>query len=81
MGMGVGVVAAVLWRVGVRPSWGVGGVLVGAVAMASSDVPLAGLGVSDPRTWSAADWLADAVPHLVFGLVTFGAVAAWEGRV
>jgi uncharacterized membrane protein len=35
--------------------------------MAATDVPVAALGVSDPRGWSAADWAADAVPHLAYG--------------
>ena len=38
--------------------------------MAGSDGPLMALGVSDPRTWSAADWASDAAPHLAYGLVT-----------
>ena len=39
----------------------------GATAMLCSDVPLAATGVSDPRSWSMADWISDLVPHLVFG--------------
>ncbi|MFJ7281022.1 hypothetical protein [Kitasatospora sp. NPDC098663] len=37
-------------------------------AMAASDASLAALEVTDPRTWSAKDWLADAVPHAAYGL-------------
>ncbi|MDQ2655203.1 MAG: hypothetical protein M3Z20_19400 [Chloroflexota bacterium] len=51
------------------------GVAVGLSAMAASDLPIALTGVSDPATWSAADWLADIIPHLVYGLVT---VAVYE---
>ncbi|WP_169797062.1 hypothetical protein [Peterkaempfera griseoplana] len=51
-----------------------------ALAMSAADMPTARLGVTDPRGWSAADWLSDAVPHLVYGLVTHGAVAAVERR-
>jgi uncharacterized membrane protein len=36
--------------------------------MAATDIPAAALGVTDPRTWSPADWVADAVPHLGYGL-------------
>jgi hypothetical protein len=39
-------------------------------AMAGSDVPIAALGVSDPRTWTASDWVADLGPHLAYGLFT-----------
>ncbi|RPK34941.1 hypothetical protein EES40_32340 [Streptomyces sp. ADI93-02] len=43
-----------------------------ALAMALTDAPIARLGVSDPRTWSAHDWASDVVPHVVHGLVTYG---------
>ena len=39
-------------------------------AMAASDVSIALTGVSDPRTWTPADWASDVIPHLVYGLVT-----------
>jgi uncharacterized membrane protein len=32
------------------------------------------LGVSDPRTWDAASWLSDIVPHLAFGAVVYAAL-------
>jgi hypothetical protein len=28
------------------------------------------LGISDPRTWAAKDWVSDIVPHLAYGMVT-----------
>ena len=43
---------------------------VGLSAMASSDVPLVALRVSNPKTWGVAGWAADIIPHLVYGLVT-----------
>lgn len=46
------------------------GAALGLVTMAASDVPMAASGVSRPSQWSAADWLADLVPHLVYGVVT-----------
>jgi hypothetical protein len=36
------------------------------------------LGITDPRTWSTADWIADLVPHLAYGLVTYAALAATD---
>lgn len=39
-------------------------------AMAGSNVPAAAVGVTDPKEWSAKDWVADIVPHLVYGIVT-----------
>jgi hypothetical protein len=35
---------------------------------------MAGLGVSDPRTWDAGSWLSDIVPHLAFGAVVYAAL-------
>jgi hypothetical protein len=53
-------------------------VTAGAVAMALSDAAIAKRGASDPKTWSAADWTADAVPHLAYGValaLSFDALA------
>jgi hypothetical protein len=38
-------------------------------AMVGSNGPAVALGLTDPRTWSADDWLTDAIPHLVYGVV------------
>jgi hypothetical protein len=77
-GLGVGVVYGAL-----RPALrGVPvlltAVVAGAAAMAVSDVTIAKSGASDPSTWGAADWAADAIPHLVYGLalaLSFDALA------
>lgn len=45
--------------------------LIGAAAMALSDVPLRAPGISDPRTWAPKDWAADVVPHLAYGAATY----------
>ncbi|GHE76171.1 MULTISPECIES: hypothetical protein [Streptomyces] len=80
VGVGAGAAVALVHRAGVRvPLW-LGGPVTGALAMAASDLPIARTGVSDPRTWSAKDWLSDIVPHVVYGLVTYGVVAAADHR-
>ena len=43
-------------------------VAAGAAAMALGDVPLVKSGATDPSTWGTSGWLADAIPHGVFGL-------------
>jgi hypothetical protein len=43
---------------------------LGLAAMASSDVPATALGITDPRAWDRTSWLADLVPHLVYGVAT-----------
>ena len=75
-GLGVGVLASVARAAGVRFSGPAGAVVTGAAAMAATDLPVAALGVSDPRTWGAADWVADAVPHLAYGAAVQGVLAA-----
>lgn len=65
-GAGLGLARAAGWRPG----------LAGAAAAATvgalfaGNAPMTVLGVTDPRSWSAADWTADAVPHLFYGAVT-----------
>ncbi|TFV61245.1 hypothetical protein E4P41_10035 [Geodermatophilus sp. DF01-2] len=66
-GLATGVAASVMRSAGVRFSPPVGAVVAGAAAMAATDVPAALLGVSDPRSWSTADWATDAVSHLAYG--------------
>ncbi|TGZ15519.1 hypothetical protein DV517_04920 [Streptomyces sp. S816] len=76
VGVGTGAAVALLHRAGVRPPGRLGGPVTGALAMVLTDIPIAGLGISDPRTWSLADWTADALPHLAYGLVTYGLISA-----
>ncbi|MEO3747592.1 hypothetical protein [Plantactinospora sp. B5E13] len=42
--------------------------LFGAGVMATADGFLTALRVTDPRSWSAADWWSDIVPHLAYGV-------------
>ncbi|MDQ0815127.1 hypothetical protein QFZ63_006841 [Streptomyces sp. B3I7] len=83
-GIAVGVVAgaavALVHRAGARVPVRLGGPVTGALVMAATDLPIARTGVSDPRTWSATDWLSDVVPHVVYGLVTYGIVSATDHR-
>ncbi|NHA69991.1 hypothetical protein [Phycicoccus flavus] len=53
-----------------RPGFAATAALATLGAMAGSDAPMAALGVTDPRTWSAGSWASDAVPHAVYGAVT-----------
>ena len=64
------------WR---RPPVWLGAVAAGGLAMLGSDAPMVLLRVSDPRTWSRADWLSDAVPHLAYGAATAATYAAVDG--
>lgn len=79
-GTTVGVGYGVLHGLGWRPPVLVGGVVATVAAMAGANAPMAVLGVTDPRTWSASDWLSDALPHVGYGLVTATTYAATEPR-
>jgi uncharacterized membrane protein len=78
VGLLAGVGCAVARKLGVRLPTTLAVGLTGAAAMAASDVPLAVLGVSDPREWSPVDWAADALPHLAYGAAVHGALVAFE---
>lgn len=75
-GLLTGVLASGVRSAGVRLPAPIGAVAAGAAAMAATDLPAAALGVTDPRTWTAADWLADAVPHLAYGAAVQGVLQA-----
>jgi hypothetical protein len=77
-GIGIGAAFGVLRRAGLRPPLPVAGALIGLAAMASTDVSMTALRVSDPRGWSAGEWLSDLVPHLVYGAVTAAVLRALD---
>jgi hypothetical protein len=79
-GVGTGVVVGVLRALGVRLPPALTAVGAGAAAMLAGNGPMTALGVSDPRTWSPSDWVADAVPHLAYGLVTALVLEELESR-
>jgi len=45
-------------------------IVVGLTAMAASDLPLVAARASNPKTWGVSGWLADLIPHLIYGFVT-----------
>lgn len=69
-GTGMGVVLGLAHAAGWRPapSAQYAAALVGALV--ATNGPMTVLGVTDPRTWAAADWAADIVPHLAYAVVT-----------
>ncbi|MGP3988365.1 hypothetical protein [Streptomyces sp. 3N207] len=68
-GVGVGALygasRALPWRPALPPA----ALVTGVKAMAGSDVPMALLKVSDPRTWRPADRVSDLVPQPAYGAV------------
>jgi hypothetical protein len=77
-GVGIGVAVSVARTAGIRLPGLLGGPVIGLATMAATDIPMAALGVSDPRTWTAADWTRDVVPHLAYGLGVHSTLEALE---
>ncbi|MEU6818130.1 hypothetical protein [Streptomyces sp. NPDC046860] len=80
VGVATGVAVSVAHRAGLRMPWWLGSVVTGVLAMAATDASMTALGVTDPRMWSATDWVSDLVPHLVFGAVAYGVVVGADPR-
>ncbi len=59
----------------------VGAAALTLATMAGTSVPAAATGVTDPRKWSAQEWVVDIVPHLVYGFVTAITYEAFAGAV
>jgi hypothetical protein len=54
------------------------GLAIGAAAMALSDVPAARTGATDPSTWGTQGWLADIIPHAIYGIALAGTFEALD---
>ena len=48
------------------------------VVLLAGNGPMTVLGITDPRTWSATDWISDLVPHLVYAVVVTTTMAAFD---
>jgi hypothetical protein len=68
-GIGMGVVVGLARAAGFRSPPLVGTALITSGVLVVANGPMTGLGITDPRTWSATDWLSDVVPHLAYGVV------------
>jgi hypothetical protein len=79
-GLGVGALVGTARAAGLRMPPVVGGIVTGALAMAATDGPAHALGVTDVREWTSEDWVADAVPHLAFGLAAHATLRLADGR-
>ncbi len=70
VGLGVGVGYAVAREMLGRAPVPLLALGAGLAANAGSVGPMAALGVTDPREWSAVDWASDLIPHLAYGVAT-----------
>lgn len=78
VGIGTGAALGLARAAGFRPGMVVTSMVAAAATLTGSNGPMAALGVTDPHRWSAADWLSDIVPHLVYGAVTGGTLQALD---
>jgi len=69
-GLGTGIAYGLLREQFDEVSLPLASIGAGLTAMAASDVPLIALRVSNPKTWGVSGWLADLIPHLIYGLIT-----------
>jgi hypothetical protein len=77
-GIGVGVLAGLARAAGLRSATPVGVALTTTVVLVAANGPMTVLGVTDPRTWSATDWISDVVPHLAYGVVVKTTMDAFD---
>ena len=79
-GVGMGAVYGLAHGLGWRPSVWVGAGAATVGALLGTNGPMTVLGITDPRTWTAVDWVSDILPHLAYGVVAAATYAAGESR-
>ena len=77
-GVGVGVLVGLVRAAGFRSQPLVGTLLTTAGVLVATNGPMTVLGVTDPRTWSATDWVSDVVPHLAYAAVVTATMDAFD---
>jgi hypothetical protein len=69
-GVGMGALLGGVRAAGLRRGLLTGTASASLLALVGTNGPMTVLGITDPRTWSRADWVADVVPHVAYGIVT-----------
>lgn len=69
-GLGIGAMLGLLRSAGFRPRSAIAVAAATFGALIGTNGPMTVLGVTDPRTWAASDWVSDIVPHVAYGIVT-----------
>jgi len=77
-GVGVGIVGGLARAAGFRPSATADLAVTTLVVLVAANGPMTALGITDPRTWSATDWISDVVPHLAYGAVVATTMDAFD---
>jgi hypothetical protein len=79
-GVGVGTAAGLARATGYHPGRVAGTAVTTLGALVTANGPMTALGITDPRGWSATDWLSDVLPHVAFGLVVATTMDAFDRR-
>jgi hypothetical protein len=69
-GVGMGALLGGVRASGLRRGMLAGTASATLLALVATNGPMTVLGITDPRTWSRADWISDVVPHVAYGAVT-----------
>jgi hypothetical protein len=77
-GTGVGMLGGLARASGHRAATPVGITLTTLGVLVAANGPMTALGVTDPRTWSATDWISDVVPHLAYAAVVTTTMDAFD---
>jgi hypothetical protein len=77
-GIGIGVLVGLARAAGFRASPAVGTALITGSVLVATNGPMTALRITDPRTWSATDWISDLVPHLAYGWVVQATLDAFD---
>jgi len=68
--VGIGVLYAVLRRLGLRLPLPLAGLAIGGTAMAFSDSIATAVGATDPKSWGVSGWMLDVITHAAYGVAT-----------
>jgi hypothetical protein len=77
-GVGMGAVLGMARAAGWRPPHAVSYAAAAVGALIGTNGPMTALKVTDPRTWTAKDWVADIVPHLAYAVLTVSVLRRLE---
>ncbi|MFE7712776.1 hypothetical protein ACFU6I_45235 [Streptomyces sp. NPDC057486] len=77
-GVGMGALLGLALSCGWRPGSALLTATATTGALIGTNGPMTVLRVTDPRTWSRSDWVADIVPHVAYALVTVAVVRGLE---
>ncbi|MCU1668664.1 MAG: hypothetical protein JWP40_1591 [Blastococcus sp.] len=77
-GVGIGTLAGLsrAWGLRMRPLAGTA--LTTAAVLVATNGPMTVLGVTDPRSWTVADWISDLLPHVVYAAVVTTTLDAFD---